>query len=198
MQIQPISNNYQARTQKAQKQNTPSFGATIKFSKFEEISSLFGDFSMALEKTKLQEKTALLERARQLWFGIIDSVIANNNPKNPTSHLTFDESCTVRVRNISLQTPDNVVLASSSPSETSKTLMELTKIHPKRVSFVIETENGGKVTVPLTAPKEEITETGAKIQQAAIDQYRKKDPVAAKADCLVAINFDKPIKDVEL
>lgn len=40
MQIQPISNNYQVRTQKAQKQNNPSFGAHILFAKPKEISAL--------------------------------------------------------------------------------------------------------------------------------------------------------------
>lgn len=184
MQIQPISNNYQVRTQKAQKQNNPSFSAHILFAKPKEISAL---------EQRIEDMAVHANRTttRNFLIGIRNFLVETlrniaTHTRKPESHVLYDATCTVPVNRISFSHPDGTVFDSVSPS-VHCAFVDYVAEHPENTNMVIQTVSGATVKVPITASSEELAKIGERIQSEAMSKREQLLPTNSTREYLEII-----------
>lgn len=188
MQIQPISNNYQARsqrTQKAQKQNNPSFGASIIFKSPAEIKILEESLEkMAAVSSKKTTRNFLI-RTRNFLVETLRSIATHN--RKPESHVLYDATCTVPVNGISFSHTTGGIVFDSVNSSVATEVVGYVAEHPEDTSMVIQTVSGATVKVPITTSSEELAKIGERVQNAAISMREQLNPTNSTREYLEII-----------
>lgn len=197
MQIQTISNNYQARSQeiqRTQKQNNTSFGAIINYANEGKahyeirhtLSSLLqyaNDYDTSSDEVLIKffsGTAALLAKCMRS--------IAQFN-KKPENHIFADTSCTIPIGRISFKTGNSRWADSEyRPNQSFMLGHGPNDIDPKTTILRIDTVSGARVEIPMTASEEEIAKTGERIQNAALAKFDEQSPFDNASDYFRMIN----------
>lgn len=173
MQIQPISNNYQARSQRIQKQNNPSFGATIVYGKNAKTIREVGDNleRLVFDAVDNADHRNFFQRALNVFLQSLRSVATHN--RTPENHKLFD--CDIPVGEISFRTEDIIWLGNHNLSPQAGYTTYAAN-HPEYAKMVIETVSGARVEIPFDYSEEEIAKTGERIQKGAISLREQMNP----------------------
>lgn len=189
MQIQRISNNYQ--TQRAQKQNNPSFGATIKPAEGV-LASVRNDLAQLIEKNR---KNFFLENAMNVLTETMKNLISHNN--NPASHQIYDASCTIPIKQIDFRTEGEAWLDSSNPIAIKNWLPSF-DIEDLQNSYLRIKTNNRITSIPLDSNPEDLAKTATEIQEAAIGAFEGQNPFGALCKYDLALTHTGKVKDIEL
>lgn len=189
MQIQPISNHYTA--QRTQKQNNPSFGATIK-PKPGVIANVRNGLTALADIVEIKNS---ITRAREVFTEILESLISHNT--NPESHRVFDASCEIPIKRIQFTTNGVTWLDSFNPKATKNWHALANK--PNSALIIMTVKRGGvQPCVDIRENGSEITKTVTKIQDEAIEHYKKFSPTSVLTKYDLALEQGTAVKDVEL
>lgn len=173
MQIQLISNNYQ--TQRTQKQNNPSFGASIIYGKEAPSIRALGNCLDTLKYNTLTEdfkQHNFFHKAATILLQSLRSIATHN--RTPENHRLFN--CAIPVDEIAFKTGDITWLSNHDLSTDVGNRAFYATNHPESAKMVIKTISGASVEVPFNASEEQIAKTGEKIQNAAINMREQKLP----------------------
>lgn len=177
MQIQLISNNYQARsqsTQRIQKQNTPSFTATIK----PENAHVFGRVIETLDRLIATKPTGKhrFQKMKQRVTEVMGCLMDHNN--NHASHLRVSSSSTIPIVRAKIFS-GNVVWLDSADPEAINNLSRTSEIDDALTGISLTMRNGKKYGFAICGKEiEEDAKQVAKIQADAIEIYQARPDTA--------------------
>lgn len=204
MQIQMISNNYQAKSQgiqRNQKQNNPSFGASIIFQNSAEVRAM-GD---CLEQLKLHSSNSTEQNFLTRALGLFTRTLRNiaEHDLDPARHKLFDATTNVRVAGISFRTGKNPWINWLDSNNLKPVAEEIAyaSSKPEDSSMVIRLLSGAEIKTPLNASAEEVAKIGERIQEAEIGLRENMLPTDSNRRYLEVIDGGQarqPIQNIDL